>query len=357
MKTTTSVLAIVAALAAVPACTTLALAAGPFNETQARQKVEGAGYTRLSGLHENGTGDWMGEGDHGGRIVMFVLDTKGNVTQTAQNGPATAQAGTADVKVTQAPAQVTVKQAQPDVTVIQGQPTVTVHQPAPIVTVEIPQPEITVHMPKPSVAVSMAQPQVDVNQPKPQVQVMAMPQAQVNVQRSAADVNLQQSQNAPQIQYSADQAKVTVKQATAAPAVKVVQDDDDQPTRAAANATAPGKVRTASAETATMNGVAVSKITNLNIINMHGDVLGDVEQVVKGKSDGKDYVVIGHGGFLGLGQKHVALPLDKMVMRGNKLEMRGLTDDEIRSMRSYGDNDSGYTQLDGSQTVQVSDAS
>ena len=367
MKNSTSTLALLGAFILVPM--SVALAAGPFNESQARQKIEGAGYTQITGLHEGNNGEWMGDGTHGGKMVMFVLDPNGTVTPTTNaTGAGSAAApvavpATAGIQVQQAPAQVTVKQAQPDITVTQGQPIITVHQPAPIVSIEVPQPEITVQMPKPQVAVSMAQPQVQVTQPKPQVQVVAAAPAQVDVQPSKPEVNTQQTQAAPVIHYTADQAKVNIKQSPGDPQVKVVDAGTAANTGTSMNAPAvvpvvavpvatPGQAPAADAGT----NMLVSRVLNLNVTNMKGDVLGDVEHVVK-NTDGKDYVVIGHGGFLGMGQKHVALPLDSMVLRNGKMEMRGLTDDQIRSMPSWNDNQPGFTDLQNTSSVQVGTAS
>lgn len=353
MKNSTSTLALLGAFILVPM--SVALAAGPFDENQARSKVEGAGYTQVTGLHEGNGGEWMGNGTHDGRMVMFVLDPKGNVSPGAATADASASAG---VQVQQMPAQVTVKQAQPDVTVTQGQPTITVHQAAAIVTVEIPQPEITVQMPKPQVAVSMAQPQVQVNQPKPTVQVVGSAPAQVSVQPSRPEVTMQQTQAAPVIRYTADQAKVNVKQAPGDPHVKIVDSDDDATAKPAGAAMTPVAMPAGQTAAAATPGTAmqVSRVINMNVTNMKGDVLGDIEHVVK-NTDGKDYVVIGHGGFLGMGQKHVALPLDTMVLRNGRMEMRGLTDDQIRAMNSWTDNQPGYTDLQMNGSVQVGTAS
>ena len=356
MTTSTSTLALLGAFMLVPL--SVALAAGPFDENQARAKVEGAGYTQITGLHEGNLGEWMGNGTHDGRMVMFVLDPKGNVTP-ASGTPTANVPATAGVQVQQMPAQVTVKQAQPDVTVTQGQPTITVHQAAAIVTVEIPQPEITVQMPKPQVAVSMAQPQVEVNQPKPTVQVVGSAPAQVSVQPSKPEVTTQQTQAAPVIRYTADQAKVNVKQAPGDPHVKIVDADEDGTAKPAGAAVTPVVMpagQTAAPATAPGTAMQVSRVLNMNVTNMKGDVLGDIEHVVK-NTDGKDYAVIGHGGFLGMGQKHVALPLDSMVLRNGRMEMRGLTDDQIRSMNSWSDNQPGYTDLQMNSSVQVGTAS
>jgi predicted outer membrane protein len=197
------------------------------------------------------------------------------------------------VRVDQASPQVTVQQPQPNVTVRQPQPEILVRQPQPTVTVDIPQPEIIVRMPQPDVNVAMAQPQVQVNQPQQQAQQ----------------------------QTAARPADTTAPQATGA---------------------LPGA-----------QALTVSRVNDMNLYNTQGNELGDVERVVQGP-DGKQYVVIGAGGFLGMGEKHVAIPADRMALRGDRLIIQGLTEDQIRALPSFDRNDRSFRQLEGNQPVQVS---
>jgi hypothetical protein len=65
----------------------------------------------------------------------------------------------------------------------------------------------------------------------------------------------------------------------------------------------------------------------LNLYNAQGNELGDVERVVEGP-DGKQYLVIGAGGFLGIGEKPVPIPLERVAVRGDRLV------DQIRAMQT-----------------------
>ncbi len=117
---------------------------------------------------------------------------------------------------------------------------------------------------------------------------------------------------------------------------------------------APATTETAAAPAqAGMTAVPASRVMHMNVKNAHGDTLGDVQHVLMHGADHKPYVVIGHGGFLGLGEKQVALPVDSMFMRGNNLVMRGLTDDQIRGMPSWNSNDNGYTDFSANQPVEM----
>ena len=272
----------------------------------------------------------------------FKRDSNAKACHDALANPVFAQAAKTEVAPTagqvtvqQAAPNVIVQQAQPSVTVDQGQPEITVHQPAPIVTVEIPQPVITIRMPKPQVNVAMAQPQVQVEQAKPEVKVTQATQPNVAIQGDASQ---------PKINYTAEQAKVTVTQSQDAPKVNV-----EQNTQASAQPVAGQPVAAGG-----MQSFAASKLLKMNVVNARGNQLGDVEHVLVKSDDKKPYVVIGHGGFLGLGEKQVALPLDSMMVRDGKLVMRNMTDDQIRAMPSWTKDTAGYSEYSSNEPLQIS---
>lgn len=295
-------------------------------------------------------------------------------TKSAEGARVTVQNPAAQVRVQEAQPQVTVQQAQPQVTVHQPQPEITVHQPAPTITVDIPQPEITVKMPQPTVNVAMAQPQVSVNQAKPQVQVV-QPSAQqpVQVQHAAGQPNVQvvpMGNGKPQVTYDRAQPKVVVNQAQGQPQVKVESAGATPPSAAPtppaptppaptppapAPAPASAPAPAPDAGTAATQQMTVSTIDGKDLYNAQGNKLGDIEHVVQGQ-DGKDSVVIGHGGFLGLGQKNVTIPLESIAMKNNRLTVQGVTDEQIKTMPTWDNNSHTYKMLDGNQSVPVATA-
>lgn len=55
-----------------------------------------------------------------------------------------------------------------------------------------------------------------------------------------------------------------------------------------------------------------SKMVGLNVYNQANEKLGDISEVLLDKSGKVHAVVIGVGGFLGVGQRDVAIPFDKI---------------------------------------------
>ena len=272
------------------------------------------------------------------------------------------------VRVDQASPQVTVQQAQPNVTVRQPQPEILVRQPQPTVTVDIPQPEIIVRMPQPDVNVAMAQPQVQVNQPQPQVQVVqpqqqpevqvqpAQPQVQIQQAQGQPSVQVQGADNQPNVRYERAEPRVVVNQPQGQPNVRMEQQGEGPQANPQQQAAARPADTTAPQATGALpgaQGLTVSRVDDMNLYNTQGNELGDVERVVQGP-DGKQYVVIGAGGFLGMGEKHVAIPVERVALRGDRLIIQGLTEDQIRALPSFDRNDRSFRQLEGNQPVQVS---
>jgi hypothetical protein len=53
--------------------------ANSFTEAQARSRIEGAGYSNVSGLTKDQDGIWRGKASKGGTPVGVALDYQGNV--------------------------------------------------------------------------------------------------------------------------------------------------------------------------------------------------------------------------------------------------------------------------------------
>jgi hypothetical protein len=82
--------------------------------------------------------------------------------------------------------------------------------------------------------------------------------------------------------------------------------------------------------------ISVSQLEDMNVYNGVGNELGDVDRVVVDKQ-GKQYIVIGNGGFLGIGRDRVAFPVDRFWLSGDHLVIRGVTEQDIENSDNYRD--------------------
>jgi len=289
------------------------------------------------------------------------------------NPPPQAQAGSSSAGAPQ----VVVQQAQPSVTVRQRQPEIIVRQAPPIITVQQPQPEIIVRMPEPEVNVSVSRPEVQVNIPQPLVQVVP-PQAQPQVQTQGQQPNVrvertgeprvvyQPAEGQPQIRYESAGPTGTPQTAPVAGGNAAGQPQSPSPAPATLSPQAaqaqlngapagPGNAGRAPepAQTGALSSahqaMPVSKLEDMSVYNGRGEKLGDVEKVLMG-ADSRSYVLLSHGGFLGLGSKQVAISSDQLVLRGDRLIAETLTDDQVRAFPEFKES-ANFKEMDDDQTA------
>jgi sporulation protein YlmC with PRC-barrel domain len=55
-----------------------------------------------------------------------------------------------------------------------------------------------------------------------------------------------------------------------------------------------------------------SKLIGVNVYNDNNDKIGDIQELIVDKSGKVENVVLGVGGFLGMGEHYVAVPMDKL---------------------------------------------
>jgi sporulation protein YlmC with PRC-barrel domain len=83
------------------------------------------------------------------------------------------------------------------------------------------------------------------------------------------------------------------------------------PAGAAQDSTTTGTVM------ASPSAVDTAKLIGRNIVNTNGDTVGEIDSVVIDQSGKVRYVIVGVGGFLGIGKKDVALAWDELAISEN----------------------------------------
>jgi sporulation protein YlmC with PRC-barrel domain len=79
----------------------------------------------------------------------------------------------------------------------------------------------------------------------------------------------------------------------------------------------------------------------MNVYNARGNELGDVEDVLIGPNN-QNFLVVAYGGFLGLGERRVVLPLDRFQVQNDRLVIQGMTEDQLRALPAYTRGAQGY---------------
>jgi len=325
----------------------------------------------------------------GGQIVVSQPEPRVLVEQDAPE--ITYSQDAAQARVEQAAPEIIVRQAEPTVRVQIPRPRITITQAEPEIIVRMPEPNVTVDVPEPQFNVSRSQPEVSVSQPAPQVSVqMEEPevdvqdrdQAQVQIERGQAIVRREGGEQEAQVQVERAQPRVRYEQAepniefdvegepqvtynrTGEPNVRIERMGDqaaneqatpdaqvDESTASIQQDEMPEQAYNALRGDGQMQGAAtvisVSDLVDREVVNTRGEQLGQVERVVA--NGNRTYLILSEGGFLGMGEREVALPLDRVSsIRGDdQLVLQGLSEEDLGAMprwnagtgQELGDND------------------
>jgi sporulation protein YlmC with PRC-barrel domain len=84
------------------------------------------------------------------------------------------------------------------------------------------------------------------------------------------------------------------------------------------------------------SAVDTKKLIGRNIKNAAGDTVGEIESVLVDQAGNVKYVVVGVGGFLGIGEKHVALSWDSLNISDNgEKVVADVTKDSLKGLPDY----------------------
>lgn len=82
-------------------------------------------------------------------------------------------------------------------------------------------------------------------------------------------------------------------------------------------------------------GYRASKVIGSSVVNDAGDTVGKVDEIIVGPDGKAPFVVVSVGGFLGLGDKLVALPYEQMRTDGKKIVLPGATKDSLKALPEF----------------------
>lgn len=82
-------------------------------------------------------------------------------------------------------------------------------------------------------------------------------------------------------------------------------------------------------------GYRASKVIGSTVVNDAGDTVGKVDEIIVGPDGKAPFVVLSVGGFLGIGDKLVALPYEQMRTDGSKIVLPGATKDSLKGLPEF----------------------
>ena len=316
-----------------------------------------------------------------GEATVDVEIPDPTVTVDQATPEVTVEQPTPEITVQVAPPTVNVEQQDPIITVEQQQPVVTVRIPEPIVTIRMPQPEVQVAQgepevalevpepvvrfiqPEPEIRVEQAEANVQVSQSEPQVEINRTTEADVQIEQAEAEVQVEETGEAqvnvteaePQVQVEqAEGAEIEVEQAEAEIDVQqqeaevevvdqanVFEADPD----AVAELETEGYIvnteveETEEVRTQRLEGygaysdLTVDQLVGTDVIAADGEEVGEIDSIAM--IGDRLVAIVGIGGFLGIGEHDVAIPLERLAMEGETMTASGLTGDRFRNFPAY----------------------
>jgi hypothetical protein len=101
--------------------------------------------------------------------------------------------------------------------------------------------------------------------------------------------------------------------------------------------------------------ISVSALTDKDLEGPKENEVGDIERVVEANSDKKQYLVISRGGFLGLFESEVLVPLENVGVQGDRIVLRNMTEEQIKGLPKFDSDDKAYRELEGSTTISLTE--
>jgi hypothetical protein len=80
---------------------------------------------------------------------------------------------------------------------------------------------------------------------------------------------------------------------------------------------------------------AKQQILGKPVYNDHNDRLGDIDDLIIAPDRVVSYAIIGVGGFLGLGERHVAIPLHQLTSSDGKFVLPGATKEALQALPPF----------------------
>lgn len=77
----------------------------------------------------------------------------------------------------------------------------------------------------------------------------------------------------------------------------------------------------------------VEELIGTTVVNDDGETVGEIDNF--GLAGGRIVAIAGIGGFLGIGEHQVALPLDRLAMQDDQLLLSGVTREELEALPAY----------------------
>jgi sporulation protein YlmC with PRC-barrel domain len=80
---------------------------------------------------------------------------------------------------------------------------------------------------------------------------------------------------------------------------------------------------------------AKKQILGKDVYNEAGDKIGEIDDLIVAPNKSLSYAIVGVGGFLGVGEHQVAVPVSRFKQQMGKIVLRGATKDALKKAPKF----------------------
>jgi hypothetical protein len=102
-----------------------------------------------------------------------------------------------------------------------------------------------------------------------------------------------------------------------------------------------------------MRQIKGDELKDMHVVGADGKKIAEIERVVESSADKKQFVVIERGGFLGIGAKETATPIENIAVQGDKATLRNMDVPGVDALPEYRNENNAFRELDNDQQVSV----
>jgi sporulation protein YlmC with PRC-barrel domain len=101
--------------------------------------------------------------------------------------------------------------------------------------------------------------------------------------------------------------------------------------------------------------MTVADVTEKDLTGSNNDEVGDIARVVESNADKKQHLVISRGGFLGLFETEVMIPLENVAAKGDRIVLRNVSEEQLKTLPKFDSNDTAYRRLEDNQSITLTE--
>ena len=101
--------------------------------------------------------------------------------------------------------------------------------------------------------------------------------------------------------------------------------------------------------------MTVSALTDKDLEGPNANEVGDIERVVEANGDKKQHLVISRGGFLGLFESEVLVPLENVAVQGDRIVLRNMSEEQVKALPKFERGSNTHRELEDSATVTLAE--